>query len=419
MGKYRIKQRYIDDFLVLLMFCISGNPAFVSTAPLGKFVYGLMLLVILLVSGFKIKREALKQSANWIILLAVIFGCQFLLLGQITVLGSLNLIVKLLCAILLASYMGRRLPDTAIRVMSGICLVSLVFYLINLTGVRFESPLDIDMKSKSLIIYTQTWDDPHKDIIFRNSGMFWEPGAFAGYIIATWLLFVDQPQALWKKHKVSFLIMFLSLLTTTSTTGYITFVILLLYFLFQGNRKGYGKWIAYGVATIVLLGAIFAFNRIDFLGQKIQREILASENLTDSDVNDSRIGSFIFDLQYITSHPVFGNGLSDQTRYRFHLGLYDKESLDGLGNGFSGCIASMGLLFMLAYLMAIGFNRTLRAWWMVVLMVILLLQGEYYLNYPWFMMFPFLNFGSVRESPARKQKIRFVWNKTQENESQS
>ena len=410
MTTLRINQRIIDDILVLLMFCISGNPAFNSMPGLNKVVNIVMLMIILAASGLKINAKALKESSCWMIFLSIIFLAQYLMLGEITVFGSLNFATKMLCAILLASYIGARLPATAIRVMSGICAISLVFYLINLTGVRFTSPLHLDTKTEALIVYTQSWDDPYHQSIFRNSGMFWEPGAFAGYIIATLLLFIDRPKILWNRFRWQTLLLSVALLTTTSTTGYITFAVLLLLFILRWNSKGKRKVYTYIAASLLVIIAVVAFFNVDFLGQKIQRELQMTQRQTDEDVNVSRSGSILFDLQYIVTHPLFGNGLSDNTRFRFHIGTYDKEDLDGFGNGFSGCIASMGILFMLAFLISIGLNKTLTAWWMVILVVVMLLQGEYFLNYPWFMMFPFIQYGSSRRPSSPKRKIRFIWN---------
>ena len=409
MMKLRVNQRIIDDVLMLLMFCVSGNPAFTLTEPLGKVVHGVFLIIVLAASGFKIRQTALKHAAIWIVLTGCIFIAQYLRFGYITLLGSLNLIVKILCAILLASYLGERLPRTALRVMTGICIVALVFYAINLTGVRFHSPIKITTKGESLIIYTQTWEDPMDQSLFRNSGMFWEPGAFAGYIMAVLLLFVDRVKLLFGKYRWHFAILSLALLTTTSTTGYITYALLMVYFIFRWGITGRKKIYAFVAAAVILAGASYAFTHFEFLGEKIRDEMTATEKQKDSDVNFSRMGSLIFDMQYILSSPIYGNGLAGVTRFRYHLGTYDEEDLSGFGNGFSGCIASMGLLFMLSYLIGIGTNRTLRARWVVILLIILLLQGEYFLNYPFYLMFPFIQYGPKLPDKKRKYKLKLRW----------
>ena len=418
MLKLRISQRSIDAFLVLLLFCISGNPAFTSIQPLGKAIYGIFLVVLLITSGFKIKIKALKTSAFWIILLATIFFAQYLKFGYITVLGSVNFIIKMLSAILLASYIGDRFPSVAIRVMAGICAISLVFYLINLTGVRFHSPITIGTKGESLIIYTQTWEDPLDKRFFRNSGMFWEPGAFAGYIVATLMLFADKLKLLWTRYLPEFVLLSVTLVTTLSTTGYITFFLLILYYTIRWGIDRKKRLLSYALITVFVLAGVIAFTQLDFLGRKIQKELRSTENLTEVDVSDSRSGSLMFDLPYIMSSPVFGNGLALSTRLRFHLGVYEEEDLDGFSNGFSGCIASMGLLFMLAYLIAIGLNPTLRAKWLIILFVILLLQGEYFLNYPLFMLFPFVCYGPPMSKRSKRKRLKIIWHKKASDESQ-
>ena len=417
MWKLPVKQSYMDYLLVTLMYCISGNPAFTETYPLGKIVNGLFLIILLAISGFRIERQALKTSAVWTAFLCVIFAVQFLQFRQITVLGSLNYIVKMLCAILFASYMGRRLQPTAINVMAVICLISLPLYILNLAGILIPALINNDGTSLSLnvnsiLIYTQNMAEFTRNGLYRNSGMFWEPGAFAGYIIATFLLFVDKPELLLGRYRKQSLLLVAGLLTTMSTTGYILFFIFLLYVIFKLRIFGRSKVYAFLLAGIVIVLGIVVFNRAEFLGEKISKELSVSETLTENDVDPSRSGSIVFDMQYILSHPLFGNGMMPETRFRYHLGLFTEEQLSGFGNGFSGSIAAMGLLFMLAYLVSIGMNRRLRTKWFVILSVILLLQGEYFLNYPFFLAFPFIHFGEMLPAKARSKKIKLVWNRT-------
>ena len=409
MLKLRISQRFIDAFLVLLLFCISGNPAFTATYPLGKFIYGLSLFLILLVSGFRIKVPVLKTCILWVIFLGVIFVAQYLRFRHITILGSLNLMAKMLCAILFASYLGERLPETAIKVMTIICITSLPFFLLNTFGVYFSSPIKTNLKLETIIIYTQNRGTGTNGL-FRNSGLFWEPGAFAGYIIATIMLFTDRLRVLWYKYRREFIILSLTLLTTMSTTGYIVFALFAIYMLVRLSSGRFGILIAISSSVVLLFVFIYLFNNISFLGEKIEKELTITERITEEDADPSRSGSIIFDLQYIVSSPIFGNGLSNDTRFRFHLGTYDEDQLDGFGNGFSGAIASMGALFMLAYLLSIGLNRTLHAKWVIIVLVILLLQGEYYLNYPFFLMFPFIKYGPEKSLRGKMRRIKFVWN---------
>ena len=403
--KISVPKHWGDYILIFLFLCISGNPAFTSVGMVSKLLYVAMLVLLLVVSGFRIKRETSANIFGWSALLILIFGVQLVTLGHITILGSLNFWSKLLCAMLIASLYGRRFAEINYRVMSWICIVSLFFFAINLTGIRFPSLVPIQTKGESLLIYTQTWINPADELQYRNSGMFWEPGAFAGYIIASMLLFIDDLTVLWKEHNKETIIMIAALLTTTSTTGYIAFTILIFYYVLKTTKN---KIYAVLTGTLLLFGVIVAFTNLDFLGEKIQKEVLDAVELDDTSVSISRFGSMIADAQYIASHPLFGNGLEASTRFRFHSDFYSDEALAAFSNGFSGVIASMGALFFLVFAISILCNRTLDSRWMLLFMVILLLQGEYFLNYPFFMLFPFLDYGSERVGP--KKKIRFIWN---------
>lgn len=409
MWKLRLKQSYIDYFLVTWMFCISGNPAFIFTEPLGKVIYGLSLVMILAIFGFKLKESTFKTCLFWTGLLVVIFSAHYLQFHYITVLGSLNYIAKMLCAILFAAYLGDRLPDKAIKVMTVICLISFPLFILNSLGLFFHSPIKIDLKLDTFVLYTQNKGNDTNDL-FRNSGLFWEPGAFAGYIMATLMLFVDKLDILMSKYKFHFLILSAGLLTSMSTTGYIVYAVFVLYIVLSSGAKKVGKIAALASTALILFAFVGLFNRIDFLGEKIEKELDITSTLTEEDADPSRSGSMLFDSQYIITHPIFGNGLAQETRFRFHTDLLMQDKLNGLGNGFSGSIASMGLLFMIAYLLSIGLNRTLREKWILIIMVILLLQGEYFLNFPLFMMFPFIIYGPEAPHKLRKRIIRLVWN---------
>ena len=409
MSSKLLYKQLLFDLLMFLFLCISGNPVF-NQGLIGKSVFLIMLLVLLAICNFKITMQCWKTMLFWVIFLVVIFFFQLINLGHITWLGSANFIVKMLCAILFAFLMGDRLRSSALRVMFVICLISFIFYPFNLVGIRFPEVVDIHSKSESLIIYTQTWLDEVTGI-YRNSGMFWEPGAFAGYIISVLLLYIDRLDELWTQHRVKTIVLLMALLTTLSTTGYIVLALLIVYFATKYIRR---KKLAIVISFFLLIAFVSVFTQLDFLGAKIQDQIENAETINDLTLNYSRIGSVLFDAEYIAANPLFGNGLDNSTRFRFHTSIFDNDQLSGFGNGFTGCVASMGLIFMIAYLLSIFNNPSLRSRWIVLLVVILLLQGEYFLNYPFFMLFPFVDFGSVKREKINR--IKFVWKRAESHE---
>ena len=143
--------------------------------------------------------------------------------------------------------------------------------------------------------------------------------------------------------------------------------------------------------------AIYAYFNLEFLNDKISDELERTSEMTAQDINFSRTGSMIFDWHYIRKHPIIGNGLVMSTRYADHLGYYDADDLDAFSNGFTGNIACLGITFMLAYLATIYRNRTIYFRKIVILIVVLLLQGEYFLNYPMFMTLPFIDYNFIKD----------------------
>lgn len=123
-----------------------------------------------------------------------------------------------------------------IRIMTIMCLVSLPCWLLaNIspdTARLFCQPgYDWRVKVGYSFFYTWGWNGT---IYKRNSGMFWEPGAFQGFIvIAILMLLFETDKLSVKRRKELFFLYIVTLLTTKSTTGYI---ILIIIFVTLGNR---------------------------------------------------------------------------------------------------------------------------------------------------------------------------------------
>lgn len=68
-------------------------------------------------------------------------------------------------------------------------------------------------------------------ISLRNSGPFWEPGAFQGYIwIAVLFLLFDIDKKCIKYRKAVLALFIITLLTTQSATGYVLLILAFVFF---------------------------------------------------------------------------------------------------------------------------------------------------------------------------------------------
>ena len=385
------KIKWSDYLLLFLVVAASGNPAFTHVA--GKYLYLFLVILELLFFRKSLTRMDYKKTALWLMVFVVIFIGQYYTLGIIGFLASGNYIFKVLTGLFAAFILRERFSNLYLRLMTVLTLVSLFFWLLNVVGINLPAIITISEASdgvsvNSLIVYTQSAAAKIRETNFpRNCGMFWEPGAFAGYLLIAFFLYINELPTLWKTHRTSCIILILGLVSTFSTTGYILFAVLMLVFFYE--RKLHPMLLSAAVVALVMV-AWWAFISFDFLGEKIRTEYEYAMEMDEDEVFFSRIGSIVFDLQYIKMHPVFGNGLLDETRYANHISYI--EDLHGFGNGFSGELAYFGIPFMLFYLFMVYRNPTLERKWLLLFCIVILLQGEYFMNYPLYFVFPVVCF---------------------------
>jgi len=278
-----------------------------------------------------------------------------------------------------------------VKVMVALSILSLPLYGLNFFrdfGFQLQNPA-----VKSLFFYT-SFPVVTNDVIIRNSGMFWEPGAFAGYLIVALLIIVVLNGSFKiELFRREILIITIGIITTLSTMGYLVLGLIILVYIF--SNFGIVK---YFFASIFIFSMFLTYNNLPFLKAKITDQFQESLDIDESVVSNTRFGSIIMDLQYIESSPWFGNGLHIKTRFRFHPWV---DGDIGHGNGMSNFIAFWGIPLFFFWLMMVMryFKQRLNNWFAVFICFIcllLVLQNEQFLNYPFFSIFFFITLYSTR-----------------------
>ena len=387
----RVSKESIRDYTVLFMLlCVSGNPVFSISGAFSKVCPLLFFLFLIAVYWKTIKKRTILEMVAAAASLALIFAFQRFILGYVSIKACANYIVKFLSAIIVAHALGARFKDRYIRIMGLLAAVSLFFFTLEALGIKFPPLFHTEHNGDSILIHNYLNTDASRyGRVLRNCGMFWEPGVFSGYLILALVLFANRPFLLLSKYKIQLVVIILAVVTTKSTSGYLMLFLVGLYILYRSLSNRISRLV---LVTVLALGTIIAVINTPFLGDKIANEIESIEDQDPEDINFSRLGSFVFDLQYIGQHPLFGNGLAGKTRYALHNDVFDLELLQAFSNGFSGCAASMGLLFLVTFFVLIGINPTLSSKAFLIISVILLLQGEYFLSYSLFMALPFIDY---------------------------
>lgn len=380
---------FLKEYLpMFFLLCFSGNP-FVTHQSYSKSLLVGYTLFFLIYTLFIIDLQTLKR------ILVIFFGLSFFIfiiiffqktiLGFVSYPGVFGYILKIILGLLtLHFYQYKKIDfiDSYIKTLAFLALISIPFFILNqFTFIGLESENGV---TRSLFIHTSIKSDP--DSLFnRNCGMFWEPGAFSGYLLLA-LVFIALKNRKFQigPYGKSIFWILTALITTISTTGFIILGIIMILYAWQNYR--WGRII---VIPFVILVIFFAYSNLDFMKEKIEKQFSKATEMDENDVSTTRFGALKMDLQYIKSQPLIGNGLHVKTRFRFHPEI--KGDI-GHGNGMSNFLANWGIPFFTLWIYCVykftrNISHSLTTSLAALFIIILILQGEQFLNFPLFSSF--------------------------------
>jgi len=398
----RRKRELRDFWLMLLLLALSGNPVFASPEP-NRILVPILAVILgarVLARRKRSKKYRMVPVMAFFAFLVAVQAVHFMSLPLFTLVGLFcRLAVAYELVVLISNFAG-----TYIRAMLALAILSMVFFFTNLAGAavgldiagatqRFALPAATNTGSWTILVHSFS-EDPLDAT--RNAGMFWEPGAFAGYLCLA-LVFLCLLRQRFSKRAfyMRFAILSGCLLTTQSTMGYVAFaLIILLAGLSARQVKLRAKAGPIVAAASVLVAFAVLFANQSFMLPKIEQSVLQSTTQYGSWQAD-RLGSLIFDFNYISARPLTGWGISDDTRLALDPDL-GGAALTGRGNGMSDFAAKFGIPALLLWIYC--FYRVLlarvpgRAILAVTgtLVILIMLNDECFLNYPLFLSFFFL-----------------------------
>jgi len=386
--------------LVFLLLCCSGNPVVAQVRDYLYIGFGVSLAAVMNYrSRTSDLRDLLVIAGMFAILLAV-QSIQFSYFPFTTVVGFyLRLLIGYAVVRLVPDF-----PYIFTIVMYYLAIISLVVYIPCQIGYVFGfdfSAIFPDLLShttakKSILLYTffEEGQSP------RNPGMFWEPGAFAGYLNLALLFLGMIKQQLPRRSYTRYLTVFsIAVLTTMSTAGYVVFFVVILLHIdwrtaITREAAQLRPYIILFAVPLFITMCILGYSQLDFMHEKINKQV---ENVQSSQEgwHRTRVGSIVLDWEYIKRRPVAGWGLSTKTRFALHPWLMASKG-GGMGNGMSDFTAKFGITGMLIYMIALfrGMlslaNHNVWKGLFGVSIVMLVLQGEAFLNFPLFVGLMFL-----------------------------
>lgn len=376
-GIKRTSIGFEDYLLVFMLIAVSGNPLFT-----GEW-YQIAAAIIAAVFALSRKRLSLgKEIMPWLLIFFILFTFQRLILPSVSIAADIKFFAMLLAGYFVTSILGINFRNAYLRVMVFIAAVSLILWPINL--FYLFPGIEVD-RYISVIFYNYINRD--FDTIRRNCAMFGEPGLYQGFLLLTPLLYIGQIKQLWAEHKNECIILILALLSSMSTTGYVVFAVLI-FLVF--NKKVKNIFLKIFLVVSLLIVASWAYSTFDFLGSKIEDQFGSAQEYRKGEVTWTRFGSAQVDFDNIEKHPIIGNGFLMLEKYGALA-----EYMGGAGNGFTGAVNTFGIPLMVMYLLAL-FRRAPSPSkydkFVFVLIVVLMLNGEQFLNFPLFWSLLFVKY---------------------------
>lgn len=330
-----------------------------------NYVICALFAIILFFTHHNIKTKGFVIYISSFVLISLM---QFVGVSGATISSAIFIILKIWIGFVLISVVGYRFPKVYVETMVFIAVISLVGFVYNnyvgvIPGVRHSDA------AVSIYIYNQL-DGIYSGFVSRNCGMFWEPGAYQGYlnIAVMFALLFDEV----KKVKYQILILIITILTTKSTTGYAVLAFILAYYVtFYYNNNIFIKFLLYILLTWAF---VYSYTRLDFLQDKMQEQ-------TFNNQTEGRLNDIIRFAPLIKEHLFLG--MSTEVANKAPS-----------GNGLLSFLLYFGIFGVIIYFSTLWFHLkqqcNKRMSLFIIGVIFLTLQGEGFIYYPCYLAWPFL-----------------------------
>lgn len=335
----------IKYFFLFLLIATSGMPFFTAKDNLITAIVFIVSCLYFILKGFRI-----KTFVFWVIVfLCVITLGQTIKFNYLDPITTIGLFLRWLIPFFIITIVGNDFVEHYINIIYYLVIISFVFFipsilipgfeeflLNNIAPIFNQNSLGAYSYNENILIYTIKtgvtlgWDT------YRNSGPFWEPGAFAGYCNIALLFNIAINKKIFNKIGI---ILLLAVFSTFSGAGYLTtFFILISYYILINHHRG--RWLI-GIVFVII--AYFSIINIPRINTKLG---IALEQLSYENVNNlgsSRMVSARLDIQDAVKNPIFGKGRNQFTR--FDQGEYSMHR----NNGLTDLLVKYGVPFWAFY----------------------------------------------------------------------
>lgn len=391
------------DYIVFFITLVLTTFEYFFRADMLFFAFSLLIILLsILRRGADVVCD--KYAIAFIIIFLFIICLQPFFITRYKFTSIISRCVSLFGAFFIANILYKRFAQIVINIIYWISIPSLIIYgLTFIPSVRDLFLFQLAPMFPSLNVQEAMQEGGGLNIIIynfqttiildtvgfmRNCGPFWEPGMYAVFlnIALAFNLFIYKSSNKWINR-----ILFLALVTTFSTGGYVVGLLLMMLTVLFGKTNPVLKVLS----VIMVVVACFYVVEFDFIGDKINTQIETATIGSDN----SRFGAILTQLKMIEASPFIGG--EDISKY---ISGHSQTLASGILMPIVQLGIPMGLFYMLSLLASLVFlsdsyNRKKIAGGLLFIIILVLSISQTILMSSFVMILLFVGFN------RRKQHI--------------
>lgn len=371
--KLVVKQKTIEDYLAVILFVgLSGAIPFFKLYIIWFTValaYGIVIYSYRSGKQFKIPMYLVKVYFIFIVSCLLNFrsGISFQKLLQIFA----YYLVGFFLVATLEKEDFKRIYSNIIVAEAGISVCIWILQLLNLVDSRTETILGFTYKH---FLYNSIFAS-------RNSGIFWEPGAFQ-FFLNLGLIFVFESEGSIKNYRIKQIILTVAVLSTQSTTGYLILALIYIYYVAINNAKRMNT--SQRIKYIISVAAVCV----------VAIYVLSSNTVQSKFTNDNysyRTRSVTWEVssKMILDKPIIGYGYDSVYYNSTYQSLGSRSQHNSSGLLLFTCylgIPLMGCYLYMMYKSIKAMKFKMHPIWLSVILL-LVFNSECFFTYPIIMYF--------------------------------
>lgn len=390
------KVNYIAIFLI-----IYSSASFVCKNITGETVNAIIALIAIGMLAIVNRKLVIEKKVFYTSMVLITLSCVSSLIAGDTIKQiAYPAISMLIAAILISNYDVKSFCKIFTDIIAFLSFFSICIFIGYYLAPGIIKAAPVVINKAGSIAYNWFFCVVSPDRFFRNNGIFWEPGAFQTFINIAILFEIFSEE---KNKKKKIITLYIALILTFSTTGFIAGIINLIIMILHESRfeltkklKAILALLTIAILTYFILpllpdtigGVAFGFKKITMFLSGTS----TNNNVTSASV---RYDSIYYPLKYFFMHPIFGganNGMDAIKQEMLHeMVTCTPANYFAMYGLFYGLIAFYGMYRSMG-----KYAKTRLLNILAFLMLLVSLFSEQYVNYIIINVFLLLGFKNDR-----------------------